>query len=110
MSFHNSACDIHLSKDDYCTYLTAICNNEEGCGLNHTIPLDDYLGNENGHFSWGGKNFSHDARNTSLTREGPDKRPFLHSELRDSSGHFVSNDIDLASHIANIDGELVFKQ
>jgi hypothetical protein len=41
--------------------------------------------------------------------EGPEHAPILHSELRDSSGHFIPNDLNLATHIANIDGRLVFK-
>jgi hypothetical protein len=60
-----------------------------------------------GHFTWGGRNFSHDARNITLTR-GPDRTPVLHSDLRNSSGDFVPSEIDLATHIANIDGKLVY--
>ncbi|CAI7599238.1 unnamed protein product [Penicillium glandicola] len=108
MSFHHSACDIRLRGEPSCTCLSAICNNEEGTGLTDTIPLDECLGNENGHFSWGGKNFSHDAQNISLVSQGPDKTPILHSNLRDSSGNFVPTEIDLATHIANIDGHLVY--
>ncbi|KAJ5693648.1 hypothetical protein N7455_003447 [Penicillium solitum] len=108
MSFHHSACDIRLRGEPSCTFLSAICNNDEGSGLIDNMPLDEYLGNENGQFSWGGKNFSHDARSITLLAQGPDKRPILHSNLRDSSGNFVPSEIDLATHIANIDGQLVY--
>lgn len=126
MSFHHSACDIRLRSEPSCTFLSAICNNDEGSGLIDNIPLDEYLGNENGEtlvlqiisyltnrlslgqFSWGGKNFSHDARSITLLTQGPDKRPILHSDLRDSSGNFVPSEIDLATHIANIGGQLVY--
>lgn len=126
MSFHHSACDIHLRGEPNCTFLCAICNNDEGSGLTDYIPLDEYLGNENGetlwlqiilyltnrlslgHLSWGGKNFSHDARSITLVAQGPDKTPILRSNLRDSSGNFVPSEIDLATHIANIDGQLVY--
>ncbi|KAJ5497540.1 hypothetical protein N7463_009527 [Penicillium fimorum] len=108
MSFHHSACDIHLSDELGCTLLCAICNNDEGSGLSDNIHLDECLGNENGHFSWGGRNFSLDARNITLVAQGPDKTPVLHSDLLNSSGDFVSSEIDLATHIANIDGQLVY--
>ncbi|KAJ5181586.1 hypothetical protein N7449_011733 [Penicillium cf. viridicatum] len=107
MSFHHSACDIRVRAESGCTFLCAICNNEEGSGLADNIPLDECIGNENGHFSWGGRNFSHNARNITLAR-GPDKTPILHSDLRNSSGDFVHSEIDLATHIANIDGKLVY--
>jgi hypothetical protein len=50
MSFHESACDIHLSpgRELGTTLLVAICNNEEGSGLTSDILLDDFLGNDNG--------------------------------------------------------------
>ncbi|KAJ6103831.1 hypothetical protein N7486_004053 [Penicillium sp. IBT 16267x] len=108
MSFHQSACDIHLTTEPGATSLVAICNNDEGCGLVTDIILDECLGNQDGHFGWGGKDFSKSARNTSISREGPDRKPILHSDLLNSSGDFVHNDIDLTTHIANIDGYLVF--
>ncbi|KAJ6133150.1 hypothetical protein N7471_008365 [Penicillium samsonianum] len=108
MSFHHSACDIHLRGEPGCTFLAAICNNEEGSGLSDNITLDKCLGNDNGHFRWGGRNFSRDARNITLVAQGPDKNPVLHSDLRNSSGDYVPSEIDLATHIANIDGQLVY--
>lgn len=48
MSFHNSACDIHLDRESGATFLVAICNNEWGCGLTSKIRLDDYIGNTDG--------------------------------------------------------------
>jgi hypothetical protein len=50
MSFHESACDVHLSpgREPGTTFLVAICNNEEGSGLTSNILLDDFLGNDNG--------------------------------------------------------------
>ena len=49
MSFQKSACDIHLNPErDGTTSLVAICNNDEGTGLTSEIPLDDFLGNEDG--------------------------------------------------------------
>ena len=48
MSFHNSACDIHLDGDARAACLVAICNNEEGSGLTSEMHLDDCLGNKDG--------------------------------------------------------------
>lgn len=50
MSFHESACDIHLDfeRRPGKTSLVAICNNEEGSGLTSEILLDDFLGNNDG--------------------------------------------------------------
>ena len=50
MSFHETACDIHLDHErgKRRTSLVAICNNEEGSGLTSDILLDDFLGNDNG--------------------------------------------------------------
>ncbi|KAJ5090649.1 hypothetical protein N7532_009333 [Penicillium argentinense] len=111
MSFQKTACDVHLNSKPGATSLVAICNNDEGSGLETDLLLDDYLGNEDvlmlGHIAWGGKGFSKNARNMSISSDGPDREPILHCDLVGQDGEFVSNEIDLADHIANIDGELV---
>ncbi|KAK5788735.1 hypothetical protein VI817_009693 [Penicillium citrinum] len=107
MSFQNSACDVHLSTQPGATSLIAICNNDEGTGLETELLLDDYLGNEDGHITWGGKNFSKNARNIFISSDGPKHIPTLHCDLAGPDGKYVSREIDLADHIANIDGELV---
>lgn len=48
MSFHDSACDIHLSFKPGITSLVAICNNDEGSGLVDEVELDGFLGNKDG--------------------------------------------------------------
>lgn len=60
-----------------------------------------------GHLDWGGQGFSKTARNISLFAEGH-RSPILHLELPDPSGDYSLSEIDLATHIANIDGELVY--
>ncbi|KAE8383069.1 Cyanovirin-N [Aspergillus bertholletiae] len=111
MSFQKSACDIHLSPEHGpgTTSLVAICNNEEGSGLTSDILLDDFIGNENGHFVWGGKNFTSTCRNVELRREGPSRLPVLHADLLNTSGQYVPADCHLDEHIFNINGELLFK-
>lgn len=81
-------------------YLIIYCSNREIntrlCGL--------------GHFEWGGTNFSKSARNITFSTEGPDRKPILHSELRNSSGEYVPDKIDLTDHIAKVEGELRYMQ
>lgn len=60
-----------------------------------------------GHITWGGKNFSKNARNIFISSDGPKHIPTLHCDLAGPDGKYVSREIDLADHIANIDGELV---
>ncbi len=54
-------------------------------------------------------NFSKSARNITVCREGPDRKPILRCELLNQSGKYVSDEIDLADHIANVEGELQYK-
>ncbi|KAG2420112.1 hypothetical protein HFD88_004912 [Aspergillus terreus] len=110
MSFQQSACDIHLNPErEGTTSLVAICNNDEGSGLTSKLPLDNFLGNKDGHFVWGGKNITQSCRNMQLRREGPNRLPILHADLRNSAGDFVPADCHLEEHIWNIDGELLYK-
>jgi hypothetical protein len=130
MSFNETSCDIHLSAEGDGTHLAAICNNDEGSGLTTDLLLDRCLGNRDGkinlmkcrsnrdfnllcavgHFEWGGTNFSKSAKNITFSTEGPDRKPILCSELRNSSGEYVSDKIDLTDHIANVEGELQYMQ
>ena len=48
MSFHKTACDVHLNAHAGATCLVATCNNDEGTGLETELDLDEYLGNEDG--------------------------------------------------------------
>lgn len=49
MSFHSSACDVHLTSEPQgATSLVAICNNEEGSGRLSALVLDELLGNKDG--------------------------------------------------------------
>ncbi|PKY01074.1 Cyanovirin-N [Aspergillus campestris IBT 28561] len=108
MSFQDSACQIEvIPSPGGSTSLVAICNNEEGSGLTSDIVLDEFLGNENGNFSWTGQNFTQSARSVGVSREGPRRVPILHAELLDDSGVFQPRHIELARRIGNINGELV---
>jgi hypothetical protein len=125
MSFQHTSCDIHLDTQPGATLLAAICNSDEGSGLTCNVLLDECLGNEDGkisfesntaytptyilgHFRWGAKNFSQHARHTFLSLDGPDRTPVLHSELENSSGGFVQDEVNLGTHICNIEGQLTF--
>ncbi|KAJ5224045.1 hypothetical protein N7468_008587 [Penicillium chermesinum] len=108
MYFNESACDFQLVQDSGGTTLKAICNNEEGAGVSSDILLDEYIGNLDGSFQWGGVNFSKDARNTRLTTEGPNHQVILHSELKNLSGDYVGDHLDLSPYITNTNGTLHF--
>ena len=57
--------------------------------------------------AWGGKGFSKNARNMSISSDGPNHTPILHCDLTGPDGKYVTSDLDLGDYIANIDGELV---
>lgn len=61
-----------------------------------------------GHFVWGGRDFTTSARDISIS-SGRGQQPVLHANLRDPSGKFVRDSIDLSEHIGNIEGELIFR-
>ncbi|KAL4892264.1 Cyanovirin-N [Aspergillus ambiguus] len=110
MSFSESACDIHLDlqRGPGTTALVAICNNEEGSGLTSEISLDDFIGNVDGRFVWGGRDITQSCRNMYLSRDGPSRLPTLHADLQTDTGKFVSAQCPLDEHIVNINGELLF--
>lgn len=43
----------------------------------------------------------------SISSDGPNHDPILHADLVGPDGKYTATEIDLAEHIANIDGELV---
>lgn len=68
----------------------------------HSVfPLNDCLGNRNGHFLWGGQGFKQSDRNTSL-RDGR----YLQVELCNMWGGWGATPTDLESCISNDDGNL----
>lgn len=70
--------------------------------LPSTLRLNTVLGCENGKFVWGKAKFADYARNIRLS----DDYTHLIADLKDSTGGWSSETVDLRPHIENVDGAL----
>ncbi|KAJ5641958.1 hypothetical protein N7490_005958, partial [Penicillium lividum] len=104
MSFHESASSIELEDDHI---LKATLRNEDGNEEEVTLDLNDIIGNNDGHFCWGGGNFKESANEIYISIEG-DGIPVLRAKLINIEGEGIDADINLAERISNDNGELVF--
>ncbi|KAL3483530.1 Cyanovirin-N [Aspergillus germanicus] len=105
MSFHESAQNIRVEDGHR---LVAELQNEEGDWVHAELNLDEILGNDNGHFQWGGENFSHSAEDTSFNIEGGASVPILRARLRNEEGDVNGADVNLTERIGNDNGSFVF--
>ncbi|KAL2131518.1 hypothetical protein VTI74DRAFT_4939 [Chaetomium olivicolor] len=105
MSFHASAQDIRVDDGHI---LRARLSNANGEGVDAEIDLNQFIGNNDGNFEWGGENFSHSAENITFSLEGGDSVPVLRAGLRNVEGEVVYRDINLAERIGNNDGRFEF--
>lgn len=105
MSFHQSAEEIEI-KDNH--ILFARLRNEDGDLKDAEINLDEFLGNDDGHFQWGGENFSHTADDVHFAIEGDDEVPVLRAVLLNGEGEPVESNVNLSERINNDDGAFVF--
>ena len=81
--------------------LSAECLKTDGMTyVTSSISLDEYLGNVNGVFVQGGKNFSEAAKNVGIF-DG-----VLYAKLRGAGDEFVDAKFDLSKLITNNDGIL----
>ncbi|KAH6853820.1 Cyanovirin-N [Chaetomium sp. MPI-CAGE-AT-0009] len=101
-SFHHSAEDVRL---DYGHMLWARLRNAEGQWVETVVDLNEYLGNDDGRFKWGGMAFSESATNIRLELEGSEKVPILRATLNDKRRQKKEADINLGDRIANVDGK-----
>ncbi|RYP44602.1 hypothetical protein DL768_008951 [Monosporascus sp. mg162] len=104
MSFHISAEDITVDGH----ILRARLRNEGGDNVDAEINLDDYIGNNDGRFEWGGNGFSQTAEDIRFGIEGGGEVPVLRARLQNLEGEFVDADLNLAERISNEDGRFVF--
>ncbi|RPB20072.1 Cyanovirin-N [Terfezia boudieri ATCC MYA-4762] len=103
MSFHASSQGISLHDNHI---LVAQVKSEHGTWHHRTIDLNNYIGNSDGWFIWGGQKFSHSARNISLSHR-PDG-VWLEGELRCVNGGYRERQgINLSEKISNQGGNLV---
>ncbi|KAI5818233.1 Cyanovirin-N [Pyronema omphalodes] len=105
MSFHLSGNDFRIEGSELVGYL----NDQEGNPRDFRFNLDEVLGNDDGHFSWGGQNFSQSAQNISFSIEGGGEVPVLRATLQNGNGDWCESDVNLAERLENINGELQFQ-
>ncbi|KAI1070497.1 hypothetical protein LB507_006719 [Fusarium sp. FIESC RH6] len=100
MSFFDSCQDIQIIDGHI---LRALAQDADGQWRESQIDLDQFIGNQDGWFMWGGEFFSKSAMNVEL--EGT----YLMAELTKADGDFGERQgIDLNDRISNENGELVF--
>ncbi|KAJ9298593.1 hypothetical protein DTO271G3_3560 [Paecilomyces variotii] len=108
MSFHVSCEDIRIEvMPGDATYLCCAGKDVDGNWHPNRLRLDDIIGNSDGWFIWGGRDFTHSAREIHL--EHGANGPHLTAELpmRDG-GYRERQGIDLADKIRNENGRLIF--
>ncbi|KAL5362221.1 Cyanovirin-N [Aspergillus floccosus] len=105
MSFHERAEDIRLDDGHI---LVARLADGEGEFHEVSIDLNEFLGNSEGSFEWGGENFSLSAEDISFELEGDDNVPILRAKLANSEGEHHDADVNLAERIGNENGSFAF--
>ncbi|KAJ6090107.1 hypothetical protein N7486_008922 [Penicillium sp. IBT 16267x] len=103
MSFSQSCEDIRLETDGGLR-LVCLAQNESGGWQPTELYLDDFIGNEDGWFKWGGENVSQSARD--FTLEGSRLSAWLPTLAGEYRGR---QELDLDDRISNEDGELVYR-
>ncbi|KAI1473177.1 Cyanovirin-N [Daldinia caldariorum] len=104
-NFYISSTDIRVDDGHI---LRARLRTEHGSEHDGEIDLNQFIGNDNGRFDWGGVNFSETARNISFAIEGGANVPVLRAELQNVDGEWVGADINLGERISNENGQFQF--
>ncbi|TDZ34327.1 Cyanovirin-N-like protein [Colletotrichum trifolii] len=105
MSFHASAQEIRVDDGHI---LRAQLANGDGEWNDVEVNLNDFLGNDNGSFQWGGQGFSNSAEDIHFTLEGDDNVPILRARLFNLEGEAVDADVNLSERVGNDNGNFVF--
>ncbi|RLL93020.1 hypothetical protein CFD26_100928 [Aspergillus turcosus] len=107
MSFHTSVNNLHINTRPGHTVLEGTTHDERGLEINSQILLDDYIGNSNGRFVWGGRNFSRSADKDTMTLRRTQHGAILRAPLLKDDETWTENQrINLSERIANVDGKL----
>lgn len=104
MSFNTSSSNIRVDDGHI---LRATLRNGNGDEVESELDLNSCLGNNNGRFEWGGRDFSGSAENITFTVEGDAQVPILRARLQGSNDSSDS-DVNLAERIGNDNGSLSF--
>ncbi|KAI5866315.1 CVNH domain-containing protein [Durotheca rogersii] len=107
MSFHASSEDIRLEDGHI---LKARLRDADGNYKDAEIDLNNFIGNDDGRFQWGGENFSESAEDIHFGIEGGASVPVLRARLRRVDGEFSDADINLGERVENQDGEFIFSK
>ncbi|KAL3478058.1 Cyanovirin-N [Aspergillus californicus] len=105
MSFHHSAQDIRVEDGHR---LVAELQNEDGDFQHAEIDLNEFLGNNDGHFEWDGSDFSGSAEDAHFDIEGETDVPVLRARLNNCDGEQVDANVNLAERIVNANGSFQF--
>ncbi|KAB8212476.1 Cyanovirin-N [Aspergillus parasiticus] len=104
--FQDSAREVRVEEPKF---LVAELRQTDGNWRLAKVDLDEHLGNENGHFQWGGRNFSRTARNVHFGFEGAANVPVLRAELRTPDGAWEPRDVNLNERVFNNNGHFEFQ-
>ncbi|KAJ6003949.1 hypothetical protein N7499_000018 [Penicillium canescens] len=105
----NATTNLHIEAYGADTYLVGYCMDNHQHWNPSRLRLDACLGDNGGHFQWGGQEFTERARNISFNpEEGGSRAPILRAELQDDAGRYLQGDVNLAERINNRDGYLQF--
>ncbi|KAK3492592.1 Cyanovirin-N [Neurospora hispaniola] len=106
MSFHVTAEDARIEVRDNRTILFARLRREDGEWNDASYELDQIIGNNDGHFQWGGQNFTETAEDIRFhPKEGAAEQPILRARLRDCNGEFHDRDVNLTEIVENVNGQ-----
>ncbi|WP_013321276.1 CVNH domain-containing protein [Gloeothece verrucosa] len=90
--------------------LIANCDTSYGDDVDSSLNLDEFIGNLDGTLSWGDHNFSQTCRAVGLGQLLSTKAYILSAECeRADQQSYISTDIVLDEHIANIEGTLTYE-
>lgn len=101
MSFTKSSHTVSISQD---SLLSAKCRTCNGEWRETSIRLNDFLGNEDGTFMLGDRDFSMTARDIVLDQK--EDCSILRASLRKRDGSWQDASVELDAFISNQDGEL----
>ncbi|WP_414580984.1 CVNH domain-containing protein [Scytonema sp. PCC 10023] len=90
--------------------LSTSCTKSNGDSQQTSIDLDQYIGNLDGKLSWSDKNFSKSCKNIAPAQLLSTRQLVLVAECKTASGDtYYPSEIELDSHIVNIDGTLSYE-
>ena len=106
MSFTNTCKDIKLEAP---ATLVAQCKTLDNSTYKESkLPLDTLIGNVEGDFRWGFRDFSKTAENITITITGSNvKSVELTADLKTTAGGKVKRVLNLNTNIANKNGVLI---